>query len=169
MGPRKSWVENAKSTYLKGLILVVILFVLFCEFIMPGYVRAKNYAGRSEAKGNLSGVYQAMTATLKETGEFETNFTNIGFQPDGELNYLIGFSPNCPGVDRRSLFESLRRQSKYFHQIKREKLIKFFEHVPCVEGFPNEWEAFAVGLFGERELEVWRIGSDKRLEQYYGE
>src|SRR5690606_27855989 len=46
---------------------------------------------QSEAKANLGGLYSAQKAFYAEWNMFFTDFRDIGFAPEGQLRYRIGF------------------------------------------------------------------------------
>lgn len=80
---------NQKGFSLIELMIVVAIIGILSAIAVPNFARFQAKARQSEARGNLSGYYQASKASYAEFGFYAGNFVAIGFQPEGTLNYRI--------------------------------------------------------------------------------
>ena len=80
---------NQKGFSLIELMIVVAIIGILSAIAVPNFTRFQAKARQSEARGNLSGYYQASKASYAEFGFYAGNFVAIGFQADGRLNYRI--------------------------------------------------------------------------------
>lgn len=74
------------------LMIVVAIIGILSAVAIPNYQKFQAKARQSEAKTGLSGLYMAMKAFQTEWGVYYSDFRNIGFQPDGDLLYNIGWN-----------------------------------------------------------------------------
>lgn len=87
---------NQKGFSLVELMIVVAIIGILATVAIPNYQRFQSRAKTSEAKANLSGVYAAEKAYFAEYSIYNTRFDAIGFTPEGNLNYRVGFAANFP-------------------------------------------------------------------------
>ena len=74
------------------LMIVVAIIGILATIAIPNFNRFQAKAKQSEAKSNLSGLYTAEKAFFAEWNQYYADFRDIGFSPEGRLNYTIGFS-----------------------------------------------------------------------------
>ncbi len=74
------------------LMVVVAIIGILAAIAIPNYQRFQRKARQSEAKIIASGIFTAEKAFISEWGFGSTNIRQIGFSPDGVINYLAGFS-----------------------------------------------------------------------------
>ncbi len=74
------------------LMIVVAIIGVLTAVALPTYTRYIAKARQTEAKAGLGSVYVAMKAFIKEHGVYHGNFKAIGYEPDGQLRYRLGFS-----------------------------------------------------------------------------
>ena len=80
---------NQKGFSLIELMIVVAIIGILSAIAVPNFSRFQAKARQTEARGNLSGYYQASKASYAEFGFYAGNFVGIGFHPEGTLNYRI--------------------------------------------------------------------------------
>ncbi|MBX9768930.1 MAG: hypothetical protein K2X47_16775, partial [Bdellovibrionales bacterium] len=59
---------------------------------VPTFNRMLAKSRQGQAKAELSGLYTSMKAFFGEHTTYTTRFDSIGYRPEGELNYVIGFA-----------------------------------------------------------------------------
>ena len=74
------------------LMVVVAIIGILAAIAIPNYQRFQRKARQSEAKIIASGMFSVEKAFISEWGFGSTNIRQIGFSPDGVINYLVGFS-----------------------------------------------------------------------------
>ena len=74
------------------LMIVVAIIGILATIAIPNFNRFQAKAKQSEAKGNLSGLYSAEKAFYAEWSQYYGALPDVGFVPEGRLNYQIGFS-----------------------------------------------------------------------------
>lgn len=73
------------------LMVVVAIIGILAAVAVPNFTRFQAKARQSEAKGNLGGIYAAEKSFYAEWTQYYAPFEGIGFAPDGNLKYLVGF------------------------------------------------------------------------------
>ena len=73
------------------LMVVVAIIGILAAIAIPNYQRFQRKARQSEAKILSSGIYNALKMFISEHGFGSTNIHQIGFTPDGSVNYMVGF------------------------------------------------------------------------------
>ena len=131
-----------------------------------------------EAKSQLTGIYVAEKAFWSEYSTFVSSLPHIGYQPDGEIHYVIGFPSTCALPNASSPFasgkaEPIRNYFEYKSQPELFRLVvnaealpeikKQFESLPCHPDFPKHFFAYAVGDLGASPVDIWRIDDAKQL------
>lgn len=74
------------------LMIVVAIIGILAAIAVPNFNRFQAKAKQTEAKTQLSSIYQTEISFRSEWNSFTTGFTAIGYQPSGQMNYLVGFS-----------------------------------------------------------------------------
>jgi len=77
------------------LMVVVAIIGILAAVAVPNVTKYMLKARQSEAKTNLAGIYSANKAFHVEYNGYVTRFPIMGYEPDGNLRYNVGF-----GVDR---------------------------------------------------------------------
>lgn len=83
--------RNQKGFSLIELMIVVAIVGILSAVAIPNYQRFQNKAKQAEAKANLGGLFTAEKAFFAEYSVYATRFDDIGFMPEGQHNYNIGF------------------------------------------------------------------------------
>lgn len=79
------------------LMVVVAIIGILASIAVPQMNRYSNQARQTEAKTNLSSLYTAEKAFFAEYNTYFHGFRQIGFAPEGDLRYRIGFSAVSEG------------------------------------------------------------------------
>ncbi len=74
------------------LMVVVAIIGILAAIAIPNYQRFQRKARQSESKILASGLYNAEKMFISEHGFGSTNLHQIGFTPDGTVNYMVGFA-----------------------------------------------------------------------------
>ncbi len=88
----KKVTNNAKGFSLIELMIVVAIIGILAAIAVPSFQRFQAKARQSEAKTLLSGLYTAEKTYKMEWGTYFGDFRNIGFDPNGNLRFRVGFS-----------------------------------------------------------------------------
>jgi len=83
---------NAKGFSLIELMIVVAIIGILAAIAVPSFQRFQAKARQSEAKTLLSGLYTGEKTYKMEWGIYFGDFRNIGFDPQGNLRFRVGFS-----------------------------------------------------------------------------
>jgi type IV pilus assembly protein PilA len=89
---------NQKGFSLIELMIVVAIIGILAAIAIPNYQRFQLKAKQSEAKAGLSGVYTTEKAFQAEYSAYSTRFNQMGYSPDGRLNYNVGFGADFNNV-----------------------------------------------------------------------
>ena len=73
------------------LMIVVAIIGILAAIAVPNFQKYQAKSRQAEAKNLLSGIYTAEKAWNGEWSSYSTDFGHIGFQPDGDLRYDVGF------------------------------------------------------------------------------
>lgn len=74
------------------MMVVVSIIATLAAMSVPTFNRMLAKSRQGQAKAELSGLYTSMKAFFGEHTTYTTRFDAIGYRPEGELNYVIGFS-----------------------------------------------------------------------------
>ena len=93
---RKSIFKNQRGFSLIELMVVVVIIGLLAALAVPNFRQFQRRAVQTEAKTLMSGVYTAQVSFSSEHGSASPNIDQIGFSPEGEIQYRVGFSNAVP-------------------------------------------------------------------------
>ena len=93
---KSSIVGSAKGFSLIELMIVVAIIGILAAIAVPNYQKFTAKAKQGEAKTNLSGIYTSNKAFHNEWQTYSSRFNTIGFKPEGDLRYDVGFSAAFP-------------------------------------------------------------------------
>ena len=88
---KASLIVNQKGFSLTELMTVVAIIGILAAVAIPSYQKYVRRSKQTEAKLLLGGFYASSIAFNAEWGYSTTNFIQMGFSPQGDLNYNIGF------------------------------------------------------------------------------
>ncbi len=80
-----------KGFSLVELMVVVAIIGILAAIAIPSVSKYMAKARQSEAKANLSSLYTAEKAFFAEYNAFDSRFGAVGFTPEGQLRYNVGF------------------------------------------------------------------------------
>ncbi len=80
------------------LMIVVAIIGILASIAVPNFQRFQSKARQSEAKGNLSAIFAAEKAFQAEWQTFFGAFLDIGFAPEGDMIYGVGFPALGPAL-----------------------------------------------------------------------
>lgn len=84
--------KSQKGFSLIELMIVVAIIGVLAAIAVPNFQRFQAKAKQSEAKGNLASIYTAQKAFQGEWQTYFADFRDIGFRPEGQLKYDVGFA-----------------------------------------------------------------------------
>jgi prepilin-type N-terminal cleavage/methylation domain-containing protein len=94
---KKNEVLNSERGFSLIELMIVVAILATLAFIgIPSYRYHQAKARASEAKSQLSALYVAETQFSAEWNGYHTDAMAIGFRPNGNLRYIIGF--NAPSL-----------------------------------------------------------------------
>lgn len=88
----KSIRKSSAGFSLVELMVVVAIIGILATIAVPQVNKFMAKARQSEAKGNLSTLYSTEKAFFAEYTTYYTGFNVVGFSPEGDMRYNIGFS-----------------------------------------------------------------------------
>lgn len=74
------------------LMVVVAIIGVLATLAIPNINKFIAKARQSEAKSNLSSLYAGEKSFFSEYSTFDSRFAAVGYTPEGQLRYNIGFS-----------------------------------------------------------------------------
>lgn len=80
-----------KGFSLVELMVVVAIIGILAAIAIPSVSKYMAKARQSEAKTNLSSLYTAEKAFYAEYNTFDNRFAAVGYTPEGQLRYDVGF------------------------------------------------------------------------------
>ncbi|HRO67559.1 MAG TPA: prepilin-type N-terminal cleavage/methylation domain-containing protein [Pseudobdellovibrionaceae bacterium] len=83
---------NNKGFSLVELMVVVAIIGILSSIAIPSINKYMAKARQSEAKTNLASLYTANKAFFAEYSLFDSRFDVIGYRPEGQLRYNIGWA-----------------------------------------------------------------------------
>ena len=84
---------NSESGFsLVELMVVVAIIGILSTVAVPSVTKWLSKAKQTEAKSNLASLYSGMKAFFAEYQAYHGNFHAIGYEPEGNLRYRIGFA-----------------------------------------------------------------------------
>ena len=96
---KKRQTKSTAGFSLVELMVVVAIIGVLATIAVPQLNKWVVKAKQAEAKSNLSGLFAAMKGFKTLHGVYHGNFNAIGFQPDGQLVYTVGFGHNYTKID----------------------------------------------------------------------
>jgi type IV pilus assembly protein PilA len=84
--------RNQKGFSLIELMVVVGIIGILAAIAVPNFTRFQAKSRQSEAKANLGALYSAEKAFFAEWNYYFAAFRDIGFSPEGNLRYRVGFA-----------------------------------------------------------------------------
>ena len=84
--------KNNQGFSLVELMVVVAIIGILSSIAIPSINKYMAKARQSEAKSNLASIYTANKAFFAEYNVYDTRFNVIGYRPEGQLRYNIGWA-----------------------------------------------------------------------------
>jgi type IV pilus assembly protein PilA len=84
--------RNNKGFSLIELMVVVAIIGILAMIAIPNFNRFQAKAKQSEAKSALAALHAAEKAFFAEWNSYYGDFRDIGYLPEGRLNYHLGFA-----------------------------------------------------------------------------
>lgn len=85
---------SQKGFSLIELMIVVAIIGILASIAIPNYQRFQAKARQSEARSQLAAVFTAEKAFLAEWNQYFGDLAEVGYVPEGDLRYNVGFSAN---------------------------------------------------------------------------
>ena len=85
-------VKSQAGFSLIELMIVVAIIGVLAAIAVPNFQRFQAKAKQSEAKTNMAAMYSAQKAFHSEWSMYDTDFNVVGFRPEGNMQYIVGFS-----------------------------------------------------------------------------
>lgn len=91
-------IRNQRGFSLVELMVVVAIIGILAAIGVPSLQKYMAKSRQAEAKTNLASIYTANKAFFAEYNTYHTTFAVIGFAPEGNLRYNIGFGADSSVV-----------------------------------------------------------------------
>lgn len=91
-------IRNQRGFSLVELMVVVAIIGILAAIGVPSLQKYMAKSRQAEAKTNLASIYTANKAFFAEYNTYHTTFAVIGFAPEGNLRYNIGFGADSAVV-----------------------------------------------------------------------
>ena len=89
---------NKKGFTLTEILVAMSIVAILSAVAVPSYTRMKITARTTEAKTNLGQLYISEKSFFIQWGCYISDLITIGFRPEGELLYNIGFHEETPNT-----------------------------------------------------------------------
>ncbi len=84
-------INNAAGFSLVELMVVVAIIGILASVAVPQFQKFTFKARLTEAKAGLTSLYTTEKAFYGEWSQYDTNFSTIGYAPEGNYSFNIGF------------------------------------------------------------------------------
>lgn len=88
--------RDLRGFTLSELMVAVAVVGVLSMMASHSYRKMQMNAKQTEAKSELAGLYTAMESFNAESGQYSTRLDAVGFQPNGNMKYAVGFSADVP-------------------------------------------------------------------------
>lgn len=95
---KQNVISNEKGFSLVELMVVVAIIGILSSIAIPSLQRYMAKARQTEAKTNLASLYTAEKSFFAEYNTYWVGFNDIGFAPEGNLRYNVGFNGSSSGI-----------------------------------------------------------------------
>jgi len=149
---RKAEIVSEHGFTLLELIVVVAMLGIFTALAIPSF---EGYIARTrqvEARTLLANLYKAEYAYFAEKGKYTNSLKELGFQPDGNLRYNVGFA-ETPGTVTDTFYLC---QGTSCHM-----MIPDFKNKGWAQD--KAFQAHAIGQVGGMVADEWTIDQDSQL------
>lgn len=150
------------------LMIVAAIGSILASIAIPQFMSFRGRAQQAEAKANLGSVFKTQKALLGERNSYSDNLATLGWQPEGELHYIIGFTsdstPASSGLNDTAELASVTA-------ISTRAMVHRFG-LPLTEAdlptSPVSQTAFTIGaagnIDGDADLDRWTLNDANVLE-----
>ena len=158
------------SLTLRGisLLLSVAVIVIALSF-SPAFERYQEKARESERKIQAAALYGAEKSYYSEYSTYAASFEKIGFAPERNRQYAIGFPTACLKRWRVPLAEAYLPAQTKDAAVREREILDFFAKVRKLEDCKDISAGFEIFFVKaspqESPLEAWRLNSSTGLER----
>lgn len=170
--------NNSGFSFMEVVVVVAILAIL-SGVAVPSFIESVRKAKQAESKSNLASLYSSMKAFFGEYSRYNNRLDGIGYRPDGQLVYRVGFAGDLAppvmsaAIVRKGTVTCLNTGATAGNC---SAGFKTWTEDPQVvarlpSGMPmdprgyatNIFEGYAVGWLGSAVLDSWSIDEKKQL------